>query len=221
MTNQRKRTSQKEILSTFKKDGVEGVRVLLDRFPGAKQTFRKVVDQMQDEPSLIDLWVEKYGFDREYVEANPDPALYATAEETANELGVPLGLIYIACRDRCTPAFYVRSPSGKGKGKALYEIQYVEEALKEHQAAQGEKYLAEYNVDTEVTTKDVVDMIPSEWGWEYLQASQMISLMGVLPSGKKYRPEDKKGPGATLYSREQVQIAIDGFAQARDKVGRA
>ncbi len=227
MTKQRKRTSQTEFVAAYKTNGVEGVRALLEQFPGAKQTFRKVIDRMRDEfnkptKDLEALWVEKYGLAREYVDANPDPKLYGTAEEVAKELGIPQGLVYVACRGRCEPAFYIRTKSGKGKGMALYEIQDVEEALKAHQSAQAEKYLTEYDPESEVTTKDVVSMLPPEWGWEYLQASQMINLMGVQPSGKKYRPADqKKGPGSTLYCRKQIQIAIDGVAQARTKVAEA
>lgn len=60
----KKRTSQGEIAQTFLVKGVDGVRALLEQFPGAKATFRKVIDSFPEgddnRAKLEELFTELY-----------------------------------------------------------------------------------------------------------------------------------------------------------------
>jgi hypothetical protein len=222
MDNKR-RTSQKEIITTFTSgEGVEGVRKLLNRFPGAKLTFQKAIsvirERGRDVTKLEELYTNLYGAPREYVETYDDTTL-GTAQQIASQLRIALNEIYLAAKKQnVQPEAYLRTVGEKGKGTALYNRDQFAEEYELYLRNKKAQFLESYDPEALVTSDDVFAMFDPRWELQKLHVSALVLMAGVKFVGKYRPPGVKVGAGKKLYPRDQMEAAVAGLRSMRDEV---
>jgi len=223
MFKEKKKTSQSEIIKTYSASGTEGVRELLGRFPGAKQTFLKAIERMREESSdvseLEDLVTELYGVPKEYLESNPDTNTYGTPAEIAIENDISQAHVYIVARhESIRPELYIRVPGGRGKGTSLFHRESFKAAVESYSACQASKHRESYDASIELTSKDVAQMLPEDILGDLNAVSGLVKLFGIESQGS-YRPvSQQRGRGSCLYSRKQIEIVIRYINQCRESL---
>lgn len=208
----RKRISQKTITDMYAKGGAAAVRVLLAKFPGGKQTFRKTIESLKalgkDCADLDALNADLFGSAKTFI-TSYDAAVLGSPEEIAAENGIPQNQVYIIARERnIEPDCYVREENAKGKGTALYNRAEIKAEIEAYFDAKREQYRETFDAATEVTTDLVADLVQSTLGLDAPVVSPLLKLFNVQPLPGKLREAGGRGKGTNLYRRSEVEQVL-------------
>lgn len=208
----RKRLNKQSIQDAYVKGGgVTAVRSLLEKFPGAKQTFRKVIQDLsdlgRDVSDLKTLDSEMFGSKKTFVTAF-DATVLGTPEQIAADNGIDQNKVYIIARAReIEPECFLREDGARGKGTALYNREEMKAEIAAFAAEKKAAFRESFDAATEVTTAGVATLVQEKLGLDGVHAGSLLKLFGV-PCLGKFR-EGAKGKGSNLYDLATVQKVID------------
>lgn len=220
MAKEKKRTSQKEMLEAYAKEGVEGLRDIVSRFPNSKLTFNKVIEHLgelgKDTTELESLRDATWGAAREYVSEYDNEVLGST-EEISSGTNYTQAQLYVLIRKYgLEPVKYYKQEGVRGKGTSLYDRQEVLSMLEKHESEQAEKYLESYDTNTLCTSEEIAAMFPDEWDAK-AYVSPFLKLFNIDSEGE-FRQPGSRGSGRKLYRREAVERAVACLTRCRSEV---